>query len=97
MSTGMGRMMLCNIVTTLLICEACSEGDLHRVQRAWVYAGMLFLGVQAAVGVVFDSNGWENPMKIMGFVSNFVVIFINTKSFNDTAFKLEPEKKSKKK
>ena len=55
------------------------------------------MGVQAVVGVVFDSNGWENPMKIMGFVSNFVVIFINTKSFNDTAFKLEPEKKSKKK
>ncbi len=97
LSTGMGRMMINNIIGTLLVCEAGTETDVHRVQRAWVYGQMVFLGVQGVIGTVFDSNGWENPMKIVGFASNFAVIFFNTKTFGDTPFKLEAAKKPKKK
>lgn len=95
-ATAMGRMMLANTVSTLLICEAGSESDLYRVQRAWVLMGMSFLALQGAIGIVFDSNGWEAPMKLVGWATNFAVIYYNAKTFADTPFKLEAYKKPKK-
>ena len=95
-STAMGRMMLANVVATLLITEAGSETDLYRVQRAWVNMGFMFMAMQGAVGMVFDANNWDAPMKVVGWASNFIVIFINAKTLSDTPFKLEAPKKSKK-
>lgn len=95
-STAMGRMMFANVVATLLITEAGSETDLYRVQRAWVNMGFMFMAMQGAVGMVFDANNWDAPMKVVGWASNFIVIFINAKTMSDTPFKLEAPKKSKK-
>ena len=78
------------LITTIFLCAS------QLVQRAWVYMGFMFMAMQGAVGMVFDANNWDAPMKVVGWASNFIVIFINAKTLNDSPFKLEAPKKSKK-
>jgi hypothetical protein len=93
---NMGKMMLCNIVRSLMIINVANESDAYRLQRIWAFYSVFYFGMLSIFGVVNDAMGWANPMKIAGFVQTFAVTFFCVSQFTSINFKLAADPKPKK-
>ena len=92
---NMGKMMMVNVVRSLMILNVSNETDAYRMQRVWAFYSIFYFGMLSIFGGVNDAMGWANPMKIAGFVQTFVTTFFSVSQFTAINFKLAPNPKPK--
>jgi hypothetical protein len=74
-----GMCMCMNIATALMVCaaEPGNADTNYRIQRAFIYTNMLYLGMLSRENVVAAATGWPQPMYLTTVVQSFAVCFFS--------------------
>jgi hypothetical protein len=83
-----GKVMVFNVLKTLSIASVGDVATSFRMHRINSSIQSIYMGMFARDQIIFGSNGWENPGKIMSFVQTFGTTFYLGSTMGDIAARI---------
>ena len=89
---NIGLMCLFNTAIIACVCSVDKEDAAYRILRATSMLGMFNMGAFSKEAIIGLLTGFDDPMRLFFFATNFAVLFYQTNVWTSHPFKLEARK-----